>query len=175
MRSQFGCCVENDVFLAQVQTLRTMRFIQPSWILAQAFDSNGAQPSIITIQPPSILYQEFQYTIITQKDDSNVSTAGDLRSGQNTDLTLSDLQTDCTSDGASGNASIYVGSINRYTERVCIHSVQLLTVSFVYLPVPPSVPFLDIKVVSNAAIYANFTAPLSDGGSSITGYKVRVT
>lgn len=36
----------------------------------------------------------------------------------------------------------------------------------------PSAPFLDLTVLSDSSIYANFSAPLSDGGSAINSYKV---
>ena len=36
----------------------------------------------------------------------------------------------------------------------------------------PSAPFLDLTVLSDSSIYANFSAPLSDGGAAINSYKV---
>jgi len=36
----------------------------------------------------------------------------------------------------------------------------------------PSAPFLDLTVQSQKSIYANFSPPLTDGGSAIHSYKV---
>lgn len=36
----------------------------------------------------------------------------------------------------------------------------------------PGAPFLDLTVLSQSSIYANFSPPLSDGGSAINSYKV---
>eukprot|EP01032_Pedospumella_encystans_P021111 gene21111-23955_t len=36
----------------------------------------------------------------------------------------------------------------------------------------PTAPFLDLTVLSDSSVYANFSAPISDGGSAINSYKV---
>ncbi len=38
----------------------------------------------------------------------------------------------------------------------------------------PSAPFLDLTVQSQSSVYANFSPPLTDGGSAIHSYKVRI-
>eukprot|EP01032_Pedospumella_encystans_P022235 gene22235-25194_t len=50
--------------------------------------------------------------------------------------------------------------------------LAILQAAWALTAVPPSVPFLDLRVINSTAIYANFTSPLSNGGSPITGYKL---
>lgn len=38
----------------------------------------------------------------------------------------------------------------------------------------PGSPFLDLTVLSQSSIYANFSPPLTDGGSAISSYEVSV-
>lgn len=65
-----------------------------------------------------------------------------------------------------------LGNVLFFHVRLTQPPHHVFTFSVAVATVPPSVPFLDVKVVSSTAIYVNFTAPLSDGGSSITNYKV---
>jgi len=43
---------------------------------------------------------------------------------------------------------------------------------FVTCQTIPSAPFLDLTVLSGTSVRTNFSAPLTDGGSAITSYKI---
>lgn len=60
----------------------------------------------------------------------------------------------------------------------CTSMVAVATLVHIRLSLPtletPSAPFLDLTVLSDSSVYANFSAPLSDGGAAINSYKVSI-